>query len=170
MSDEPVRGAPSIDAFSVEKVENDVRHPPVSPHSLSFFRSLVSFRVTFFCPDPHSTEATRRQIQFARVPPETRESMICQWFSWVKDYDSVLRFICKSRGAYVSDFRRRTRHLLQIWPRLIIRREMCTASTRYWVTAKTKVRQSVFFFLLNARKLFVWVNFEHSNTLSINVD
>lgn len=46
MSDEPVRGAPSIDAFSVEKVENEVRHPPVSPYSLSFFRSFVSFRVS----------------------------------------------------------------------------------------------------------------------------
>lgn len=146
MSDEPVRGAPSIDAFSVEKVENDVRQPPVSPHSLSFFRSLVSFRV------PSSAwttfdEGTRDSAADSICARATRDERIYDLSVIFVGQGLPFRFAIylQIAGAYVSDFRRWTRHLLQIWPRLIIRREMCTASTRYWVTAKMKVRQSVFF-------------------------
>jgi len=41
MSDEPVRGAPSIDAFSVEKVENETWRS-----TLSFSLSLLLFPVS----------------------------------------------------------------------------------------------------------------------------
>lgn len=83
MSDEPVRGAPSIDAFSVEKVENEawsvrqflvfllILHP-------SQILSLSFFFAYFLPAGPHSkAHATRREIQFARVPLG-RQFMICQ--------------------------------------------------------------------------------------------
>lgn len=169
MSDEPVRGAPSIDAFSVEKVENDVRHPPVSPHSLSFFRSLVSSRVpssawTAFCGGTRNSGGRFN----LRACHSGRENL---WF--VSDFRgprtviSLVRFICELREL-TSVISEGERHLLQIWPRLIIRRKMCTASTRYWVTAKTKVRQSVFLFSSQEiRKLFARVNLELSRILYI---
>lgn len=108
MSDEPVRGAPSIDAFSVEKVENEVRHPPVSPHSLSFFRSLVSFRA------PSSAwtafdDGTRDSAADSICARATRDGRI---------YDLPVIFVgqelpfriaiyLRFTGAYVSDFRGR---------------------------------------------------------------
>lgn len=150
MSDEPVRGAPSIDAFSVEKVENDVRHPPVSPHSLSFFRSHVSFRVSssaWIAFDGGTRDSAADSI-CARATRDGRIydlSVIFVGQGLLFRIDIYLRIA----EADVSDFRRRATP--QIWPRLIIRREMCTASTRYWVTAKTKVRQSVFLFFLSKK-------------------
>ena len=140
MSDEPVRGAPSIDAFWVVKVENDVRHPPVSPHSLSFFLSFARFlSCMLFRLKRIRRRHTRLGGRFNLRACHPGESMICQWFSWVKDYHLVVRFICKSREltAVIS---KEERHLLQIWPRLIIRRKMCTASTKYWVMTKMEVR------------------------------
>lgn len=106
MSDEPVRGAPSIDAFSVEKVENEVRHPPVSPRSLSFFRSHVSFRV----PSSAWTAfdgGTRDSAADSICARATRDERI---------YDLPVIFVgqglpfriaiyLRIAGAYVSDFR-----------------------------------------------------------------
>lgn len=161
MSDEPVRGAPSIDAFSVEKVENEVRHPPVSPHSLSFFRSLVSFRVPSSAWIEALDGGTRDSAADSIYARATRDERI---------YDLPVIFVSQglpfrtAKIFYLRIVRELTsvisedgRRLLQIWPRLIIRREMCTASIRYWVTPKMKVGQSVFFSSIqeNARKLFV---------------
>lgn len=59
MSDEPVRGAPSIDAFSVEKKETKrgaLQHPSVILYPS--FRSLVYFRARFFS-GPYSARGTR---------------------------------------------------------------------------------------------------------------
>lgn len=108
MSDEPVRGAPSIDAFSVEKVENEVRHPPVSPHSLSFFRSLVSFRV----PSSAWTAfdgGTRDSAADSICARATRDGRIYNLPVIFVGQGLPFRIAIYLRfaGAYVSDFRGR---------------------------------------------------------------
>lgn len=89
MSDEPVRGAPSIDAFSVEKVENEawsVRQLPVSLlilHPLSRFSRFL-FSRTFFRLD-RIRRHTRLGGRFNLRACHSGEFMICQWFSWIED-------------------------------------------------------------------------------------
>lgn len=109
MSDEPVRGAPSIDAFSVEKVENDVRHPPVSPHSLSFFRSLVSFRVpssAWTALDGGTRDSAADSI-CARAIRDERIYHLSVIFVG-QGLPFRIAIYLRIAGAYVSDFQRRT--------------------------------------------------------------
>lgn len=162
MSDEPVRGAPSIDAFWVVKVENDVRRPLVSPHSLSFFLSFARFlsRMLFRLKRIRR-RYTRLGGRFNLRACHPGESMICQWFSWIKDCHFVVRFICKSRE--LSDFQRRTTFTSDMAQTYNQKKNVYSIDQ---ILGHDKDEGTVkclsFFYQRNTRKLFEWVNLKHS--------